>query len=207
MRKLRILVADDHAIVRMGLVALLNMERDFTVVGEAEDGASVVARAKELKPDVAVLDLMMPVQDGIAATREIRAANPAVQVVVLTTSNAGTDLARAREAGAAGLVVKTASNDELLEAIRVVAAGGEYVSEEAARALEARTEIATLTARQREMLDALTRGMTNKEIARAFGISGDCVKMHLSNVFAKIGASNRGEAIAIALRERLVRGA
>lgn len=204
MRKIRILVADDHAIVRMGLVALLNMESDFTVVGEAEDGAEAVGLVAGLKPDVVVMDLMMPLKDGVVATREIRAADPSVQVVVLTTSNSGAELARAKEAGATGLVVKTASNDELLTAIRMAAAGKTYVSSEAALAIEGRSGVGKLTGRQRDVLVALTQGLTNRDIAKTLGVSDNCVKIHLSGVFAKLGASNRGEAIAIALRERLV---
>lgn len=203
--RIKVLVVDDHAIVRMGLVALLEAEGDITVVGDAEDGAAAIRLATQLKPDVVVLDLMMPVMDGVTATRELRVKAPGSKVLVLTTSTVSDDLAHAMEAGASGIVPKSAANASLLAAIRAVAAGEQAVAPEIRELISQDPPVPELTARQREILDSVTRGLRNTDIARELGIAEDSVKEHLSAVFHKIGACNRAEAIAIALRKHLLK--
>ena len=205
MKKIRIAIADDHSVVRMGLVALLKYEKDMTVVGEASDGQEAVRLAQAEQPDVVIMDLMMPVLDGVAATARIRKECPNVRVLVLTTFGSSADVSRALAAGASGALMKDASNDELLEAIRTVAAGSEAVSPDIRSALPRSSDEPLLTRRQKEVLEYATRGLTNADIARIFGISADAVKQHLSAVFAKLGAANRAEAIAIVLRRQLLK--
>lgn len=203
--KIRVLVVDDHAIVRMGLVALLEAEDDIAVVGDAEDGADALRKAIRLSPDIVILDLMMPVMDGVTATRELQTKAPNSKVLILTTSTVSDDLARAMEAGAAGIVPKSSPNASLLAAIRAVAAGQTSVAPEIRELISQDPPAPELTARQREILNYITRGLRNSDIARELGIAQDSVKEHLSAIFHKIGAVNRAEAIAIALRKHLLK--
>ena len=203
MDKIRVLIADDHAIVRIGLVALLETDGDIEVVGEADDGAEAVRKALKLKPDVVVMDLMMPVLDGIAATRELQEKLPSAKVLALTTSSVSDDLQRALDAGAAGVVTKSSVGTRLLSAIKSVAVGKKTVAPEVSRLLSSDPPAQPLTPRQAEVLGFLVRGLTNADIARQLGISVERVKDHLNAIFAKIGAANRVEAVAIALRKHL----
>ena len=205
MSAIRVLIADDHAIVRMGLSALLDAEDDIEVVGEADDGKAAVRTVLKLQPDVVVLDLMMPVMDGIAATREIKTTLPSVKVLILTTSTVSDDLAHAIDAGADGAITKSTANAKLLSAIRTVAAGRKFISPEVARLIATDPPAPSLTDRQRDILDGLTRGLTNAEIANQLGIALDSVKEHINVVFSKLGAANRTEAVAIALRKQLLK--
>ena len=203
--KIKVLVVDDHAIVRMGLVALLEAEDDIDVVGDAEDGADAVRKAIKLNPDIVILDLMMPVMDGVTATRELRTQVPKAKVLILTTSTVSDDLAHAMEAGAAGIVPKSSANASLLEAIRAVAAGQKSIAPEIQELISQDPPVPELTARQREILSYITRGLRNSDIARELGIAQDSVKEHLNAIFHKLGAVNRAEAIAIALRKHLLK--
>lgn len=205
MSTIKVLIADDHAIVRMGLSALLDAEDDIEVVGEADDGKAAVRAVLKLQPDVVVLDLMMPVMDGIAATREIKSALPSAKVLILTTSTVSDDLAHAIDAGADGAITKSTANAKLLSAIRTVAAGRKFISPEVARLIATDPPAPTLTDRQRDILDGLTRGLTNAEIANLLGITLDSVKEHINVVFAKLGAANRAEATMIAARKHLLK--
>ena len=205
MSAIKVLIADDHAIVRMGLSALLDAEDDIEVVGEADDGKAAVKAVLKLQPDVVVLDLMMPVLDGIAATREIKLKLPAVKVLILTTSTVSDDLAHAIDAGADGAITKSTANAKLLSAIRTVAAGRKFISPEVAQLIATDPPAPSLTDRQRDILDGLTRGLTNAEIANLLGITLDSVKEHINVVFSKLGAANRAEAVAIALRKQLLK--
>lgn len=204
-RKTRILLADDHAVVRAGLAAILGFEEDFVVVGEAADGLQAVRQTLALKPDVVIMDLLMPVLNGAEATARIAAAAPQSRVLILTSYGTSEDLGRALAAGACGAVLKTVSNEALAAAIRAVAAGRPVVAPEIARMIADEPPTAELTDRQREILASATRGLTNEEIARQFGITASCVKQHLSSVFAKLGVANRAEAIAYALRKQLLK--
>jgi len=205
MEKIRVLVADDHAIVRMGLVALLATEQDIEIVGEAEDGREAVKKAVTAKPDVVIMDIMMPILDGIAATAEIIKRAPGVKVLVLTTSSSSDDYSRALAAGAHGIVVKRAANMELLSALRSVASEKKVISPEARRLMQEDPPIPKLTDRQLGIIHSMMRGLTNREIATQFNITPNCVKAHIKRVCSKIGAANRTEAVAIAMRKHLLK--
>lgn len=205
MKKIRVLVADDHAIVRMGLIALLAIDGDIEVVGEAEDGAEAVRLAESTKPDVVVMDIMMPVMDGIAATAEIVKRVPGAKVLVLTTSNSSDDYSRALAAGARGIVVKRAANMELLSSIRKVADEKTVMSPEARLLMQEDPPAPKFTDRQLGIIHSMMRGLTNHEIATQFNITPDCVKAHIKRVCNKIGAANRTEAVVIAIRKHLLK--
>ena len=202
-RKLKILIVDDHAIVREGLVAIMNFQKDFMVVGEAEDGAVAVQKAQELKPDVVLLDLMMPVMGGAEATAEIRRVCPQAHILLLTSFGSSAEIARAFENGAAGAITKTLSKEELIAAIHDVVAGRRVVSQEIEQTLEEFRGAPPLTQRQMEILESLTRGLTNDDIATQFGISKAGVKFHLLTIFRKLGVANRTEAVGLAMRKSL----
>ena len=201
----RILIADDHAVVRMGLASLLGTQDGLEVVGDAEDGEAAVAKALELKPDVIIMDLMMPKKDGAEATAEIHAALPDTKILILTTFGTSDGIANALNAGATGALMKNAPNAQLVEAIRTVANGGRAVSEEVERLMEEDPPVKALTPRQMEILESLTRGLTNQDIAKELGIREDRVKDHVNAIFARLGAANRTEAVAIALRKYLLK--
>ncbi|MBR3221774.1 MAG: response regulator transcription factor [Kiritimatiellae bacterium] len=205
MTKHRIVVADDHAIVRTGLVSLLETEPDIDVVGEACNGETAISMALRLKPDVVIMDLMMPDVDGIAATERILAAEPTIKVLMLTTSTVSDDLARALDTGVSGVITKNAEYAKLVEAIRDVAAGKIAVSSEVRRLIDEDPPAPKLTARQSDVLHSLTRGLSNQEIAKQFGIGRESVKEHIDSLYAKIGAANRTEAVAIAFRKHLLK--
>lgn len=202
--KTTLLIADDHAIVRDGLTAMFRARREFDVVAEAEDGRAAVARAAESRPDVAVLDLMMPFMDGADATREILAASPETKVLILTTYGSSARLAKAFENGAAGAITKTSTGGALFSAVRDVHAGKRVLSDEIKATLRNDAETPQLTPRQREMLSALVDGLSNKEIAARSGISLASVKFHVKELFRRLGVSSRAEAIATALRRHIV---
>ena len=205
MKKIRVLVADDHAIVRMGLIALLAIDGDIEVVGEAEDGKEAVKLAESTKPDVVIMDIMMPVMDGIDATAEIVKRVPGAKVLVLTPSNSSDDYSRALAAGARGIVVKRAANMELLSSIRKVADEKTVMSPETRRLMQEDPPAPKFTDRQLGIIHSMMRGLTNHEIATQFNITPDCVKAHIKRVCNKIGAANRTEAVAIALRKHLLK--
>lgn len=201
----RILIADDHAIVRMGLASLLGTQDGFEVVGDAEDGEMAVKKALKLKPDVVIMDLMMPKKDGAEATAEIHAALPETKILILTTFGTSDGIANALNSGASGALMKNSPNDQLVKALRTVAAGGRAISDEIERLMEEDPPAKALTPRQMEILEGMTRGLTNQDIARELGIREDRVKGHVNTIFAKLGAANRTEAVAIALRKHLLR--
>ena len=205
MDKIRVLIADDHAIVRTGLSMLLEAQGGFDVVGEAENGTDAVRLALRLKPDVVVMDLMMPEMDGIAATREIKAKAADAKVLILTTSTVSDDLSRALDAGADGAIMKSAANAELVAAIRDIAAGKRTVSPEISRLISQDPPLPELTPRQKDILASMVRGLTNKDIARELGIRSDGVNQHIMAILEKLGAANRTEAVAIALRKQLLK--
>ena len=203
--KIRILIADDHKMVRDGLAALLGTKRDLEVIGAVGNGQEAVEKALALKPNVVIMDLMMPIMDGIEATREIRKAAPTVQILVLTTFGTSDGIAHAIEAGALGAMMKSADHEELAEAIRKVAGGEQAISEEVALQMKIDPPVPNLTPRQMEILDSMVRGLNNLDIAKQLGIRRDGVKEHVNAILTKIGASNRTEAVAIALRKHLLK--
>ena len=203
--KIRILIADDHKMVRDGLAALLGTKRDLEVIGAVGNGQEAVEKALALKPNVVIMDLMMPIMDGVEATREIRKAAPTVQILVLTTFGTSDGIAYAIEAGALGAMMKSADHEELAEAIRKVAGGEQAISEEVALQMKIDPPVPNLTPRQMEILDSMVRGLNNRDIAKQLGIRRDGVKEHVNAILTKIGASNRTEAVAIALRKHLLK--
>ena len=202
---IRVLIADDHKIVRAGLAALLGTEKDIEVVGFAENGRDAVAQTTKLQPDVVIMDLMMPIMDGAEATAEIHRTLPQVRILILTTFGTSDGIAHALSAGATGAFMKNADNADLAAAIRRVHRGEQAISPEISRQLELDPPIPDLTPRQKDILDSMIRGLSNPDIAKQLGIRRDGVKEHINAILQKIGASNRTEAVAIALRKHLLK--
>jgi len=204
----RVLVVDDHQVVRLGLRTLMSVVDDLEWVGEAGNGQEALALVGELLPDVVLMDLKMPVMDGPTAIAQIRSDYPSVGVVALTSLEDESMAARALEAGAIGYLFKDASEDELVGAIRLAAKGQGVVAPEAMRALVAQRTAAQyevqLTEREEEVLRLVGRGFTNPQIADALGISVSTVSFHVHNVLDKLGAKTRTEAVSIAAREGLI---
>lgn len=203
--KIRILIADDHSVMRIGLTALLESTDKFKIVGEATDGDQAIEKTLALNPDVIVMDLMMPSKDGADATAKILQRQPRAKVVILTTFDHSDLISRALNSGAAGALLKSASNDELIDAIIAVAAGEHRISPEISRILAEDPPARTMTDRQLAILQSITRGLTNQDIAKQFGIGEDSVKEHISVILSKLGAANRTEAAAIAVRKHLLK--
>ena len=208
---IRILIADDHPIVREGLGAVLETQPDFEIAGEASTGAQAVERAAALRPDVMLLDLELPELDGVAALRAIRAANPAAKVIIFTAFDTDERILAAVQAGAQGYLLKGAPRDELFQAIRVVHGGGSLLQPVvAARLLRqvssppAPALAEPLTDRELDVLRLLARGRQNKEIANELWISERTVKFHVSAILSKLGVGNRTEAVGKAAQVGLV---
>jgi len=205
---IRILVADDHPVVRAGLATLLAGGGDFEVVGEASDGEEAVALAAALRPDVVLMDLRMPRADGVAATRRIRAEQGAPRVLVLTTYDTDADIVRAVEAGATGYLLKDAPREELFRAIRATAEGKPLLAPSVATKLMARVRAPAedaLSDREVEVLRHVARGASNKEIAGQLWISEATVKTHLIHIFGKLGVADRTAAVTAALNRGILR--
>ena len=205
MRKTTVMIVDDHSVVRMGLTAIINLEKDFTVCGEAENGNEAAKAAAALKPDVIIMDLVMPDMDGADTTKAILEVSPDSHVLILTTFGSAADISRAFEAGATGAVTKNLSNDDLMKAIRATRDGIRYASQEIEQSLNEDNGDIRLSPRQREVLDSITRGLSNENIATMLGISKSRVKQHLNELYEKLGAANRAEAVSIALRKHLLK--
>ena len=203
--KTTVLLVDDHALMRMGLKALIDAQPDLKVVGEAEDGEAAVRAAAELRPDVVVMDLAMPGMDGVDATRRILADRPEARIVILTAFADSADVGRAIACGARGAQMKGGPAEDLLAAVRAVRDGGTAVDPAIARMLAETPKPIELTERQKEILSAVARGFTTPDIARLLGISQSAIKQHLAHVCEKLGASNRSEAAAIAIRRQIVK--
>ncbi len=203
MSKIRILIADDHSIVRSGLSAVLNLDAGMEVVGEAANGQRAVRLAAELKPDVIIMDLMMPVLNGAEATVEILKANPQAHILILTTYGSAAEIAHVLDAGALGILLKSASNTEIKAAIRHVAVGKRHIDPEV-EALRTETQAPRLSTRDKEFLTSVARGLTNQDIARQFALSPSGVKKNLSIIFEKLGVATRAEAVATAIRQKLL---
>lgn len=204
-RKIKVLIADDHMIVRAGLAALLGTEKDMEVVGQAKSGVEAVKETQRLIPDVVIMDLMMPKKNGVEATEGILASVPNAKIIILTTFGTSDGIAHALDVGAKGAILKNADNSMLAKAIRKVAAGGEYISPEIRQQLASDPPIPELTPRQLDILSSMVRGLTDRDIARQFGIRQDGVNDHVRAILAKIGAANRTEAVAIALHKHLLK--
>lgn len=202
---IRILIVDDHPVVRDGLAAMLATQPDFDIVGEAGTGAEALAEAARLRPDVVLMDLEMPVLDGVEAIRRMRAADSGVQVVVLTAFDTDERIVSAVEAGAQGYLLKGAPREQIFEAIRVVSAGGALIPPVVASKLLRQVREAAhpdaLTPREQEVLCLVAEGFPNAAIGARLFISNRTVKFHVSSVLSKLGATNRTEAVRLA-RER-----
>ena len=205
MNKIKVLLADDHTIVRIGLSALLATQPDIDVVGEADNGDAAVKAALKLRPDIVIMDLMMPKKDGVAATAELHEKLPEAKVIVLTSYVASDGIAHALEAGAHGAIIKTADDNALIAAIRKVAGGGRFVSPNIKKMLKESPPVPELTDRQREIISSMARGLSNVDIATQFGISPTVAREHITTILQKLGAATRTEAVAIALRKQLVK--
>ncbi|MBR3221382.1 MAG: response regulator transcription factor [Kiritimatiellae bacterium] len=201
--KLKILIVDDHAIVRDGLAAILKFQKDMTVVGEADDGQAAIKKAQELQPDIILMDLMMPNMNGTDATSAIKRILPNVQILILTSYGTSADLSRAFRNGATGAITKSLPKEELLSAIRNVASGTRVVSPEIEQTLKEEASTPSLTPQQFKILHSLTRGLSNNDIAREFGLSKAGVKFHLLTIFRKLNVANRTEAVGLASRKHM----
>jgi DNA-binding NarL/FixJ family response regulator len=214
---IRVLVVDDQALVRAGFVKLLEPEPDLRVVGEAGDGSEAVEAAARTRPDVILMDIRMPRLDGIEATRRIRAGSRAARVLVLTTYDLDEYVFDALKAGASGFLLKDAPADQLVAGIRVIAAGDALLAPQVTKRLieefatrptpppDGPAELAELTAREREILTLMARGLTNGEIASELVLGESTVKTHVGNIFLKLGLRDRIQAVVLAYETGLVR--
>ena len=204
-KKIKILIVDDHAIVRMGLTSTLETHPDLSVVGEADDGKSALKKAEELSPNVVLMDLMMPGMDGAEATAELHRRFPDMKILILTTYGSANGIASALNAGASGAVMKNIECSELADAIRAVSAGQTVISPEIGKSLKSSPPVEELTERQKQILAAMIDGRTDADIANILKLSANSVRDHVTVIFAKLGAANRAEAVAIALRKHLLK--
>jgi DNA-binding NarL/FixJ family response regulator len=218
---IRVLLVDDHAMVRRGMRDFLELHDDIEVVGEAADGSEAVERAEELRPDIVVMDLMMPNLDGIEATARIKAAHPELEVIALTSFIEEARVVAAIEAGASGFLLKDAEADELAAAIRAAAAGEVHLDPAVAGIVARRMRdggragggtdpmdgIASLTVRERDVLARVARGLPNRQIAADLGITERTARTHVSNILAKLGLASRTQAALLAVQHGLDREA
>lgn len=208
-QQIGVMIVDDHTMVRNGLKVFLSLYPDISVVAEAADGAQAIERCRERAPDVILMDIAMPNIDGPTATARIRTAFPHVQVIALTSFVDESRMAQAIQAGAIGYLLKDVEADELVAAIRGAYRGRATFDAAAVRALRQRTPEASarsydLTRREREVLALLVAGRTNSQIAAQLGISYGTTRLHVSNIFAKLGVENRTEAAMLAVQQRLL---
>jgi DNA-binding NarL/FixJ family response regulator len=200
-----VLVVDDHALLRTGVANIINQEPDLRVIAEASNGQEAIDAFERYRPDVTLLDLRMPVMEGVEAVRQIRERDPLAKVIVLTTYDTDEDISRALKAGAKAYVLKDISADLLIECIHDVLAGKTYLAPQAAAKLAEGVTRVQLTPRELSTLRLLADGRSNKEIANELEISERTVKTHLGHLFAKLGVTSRTEAVKIAMRRGLVR--
>jgi NarL family two-component system response regulator LiaR len=209
LKPIRVMLVDDHTMVRRGLAAFLKVFNDLQLVGEAESGEDAIQLCAEVMPDVILMDMVLPLMDGAATTRIIRQQFPQVQVIVLTSFKEGKLINNALEAGAIGYLIKDVSADELAKAIRAAYSGRATLSPEAAQTL---VETANqppvpgldLTEREREVLALMIEGLNNTQIAGSLTVSPSTIKSHVSNILSKLGVASRTEAVTLALRSRIV---
>lgn len=203
--KIRILIADDHFVVRSGLAAVVESQDDLIIVGEAANGLEAVIKFRELQPDIVLMDLQMPEIDGISAIRSIKTDFPNARIIVLTTYDGDEDIFRALQAGALAYLLKDGGRDELLNAIRTVFEGRKYVPSEVAKTLAERPFGNDLTPRELEILQGIFDGYANKEIGYKLNISEGTVKNHVVSILSKLEANDRTQAVLIAIKRGLIR--
>ncbi len=201
---IRILVADDHTVVREGLAAILEQEEDLSVVGEASNGREALDRFGEIRPDITLMDLRMPEMDGVEAITAIRGTSPTARIIILTTYDGDEDIYRGLQAGAQGYLLKDAERQELLTAIRSVHRGRTHISPDVAMKMALRVSRRDLTTREQEVLNLLAAGKSNHEIATALFIGEATVKTHVNNILVKLEVNDRTQAVTTALRRGLI---
>ena len=204
---IKILITDDHPVVREGLAGMLAGQPDFEVIGLAGDGETAVNLYTSLQPDVVLMDLQLPILDGVSAIQAIREANSDAKILVLTTYDSDADIVRAIEAGATGYLLKDTPRDELFRAIRAVAAGNSVLAPTVATRVMSRMRTPTeekLSAREIEVLEWVAKGASNKEIGKSLSISVATVKTHLIHIFGKLGVDDRTAAVTTALEQRII---
>ena len=202
---IRVLAVDDHPLIRAGLVSFLATEPGVDVVAEAGNGEEALEKYRELRPDIVLMDLSMPVMDGLAATRAILDEFPEARVIVLTTYGGDEDIHRALDAGAMGYLVKDMVADEVLHILRTVHAGRRGIPQPIAAKLAEHTPRIPLTPRETEVLSLVANGLSNAEVARCIGRTEGTIKVHLKNILQKLGANDRTEAVTTALRRGFIR--
>ena len=200
----RIMCVDDHPLVRKGVAAIINGEPDMELVGEASSGAEAVSKYAELKPDILLMDLRMPQMDGVEATRKIREMDPNAKIIALTSYDGDQDIYRAIEAGIRGYILKEMVHTKVVDAIRTVHSGKRLIPAEVAERLSEYFPQVALTPREVEVLSYVAKGMANKEIAHQLGTAAGTIKMHVQNILAKLGASDRTHAVTIAIERGIL---
>ncbi len=208
-KPIRVMLVDDHAVVRSGLSAFLLAFDDLELVGEAGSGEEAISKCEQIKPDVVLMDMVMPGMDGVATTQAVRDKHPNIQVIVLTSFGEKENVQAAMKAGAIGYLLKDASAEELVVAIRNAAVGQPTLAPDAARALiQATTEPAKpgsdLTDRELEVLACMVEGLNNSDIADRLMVSHSTIKFHVSSVLSKLGVASRTEAVALAVKNKLI---
>ena len=203
-RPIRVLCVDDHRLMREGVARIVGVHADMEVVGGASNGEQAVTQFVEQRPDVTLMDLQLPVVNGIEAIRRIRQIDPSARIVVLTMYEGDENIHRAFDAGAMGYVLKDAIPDDLIHVIREVHAGRRVIGPDIQRALAQRATQRTLTVREQQVLELLSKGMRNKEIASALGITADTTGAHVKSIYAKFGVHDRTAALAEAIRRGLI---
>jgi DNA-binding NarL/FixJ family response regulator len=204
MAKLRVMLVDDHYLVRMGLTSVINLEADMTVCAEASTGEQAISLFRSQRPDVLLMDLRLPGMSGVEATQMIRGEFPDARVIVLSTYVSDEDIYAALQAGAMAYLVKSVSRDELTQAIRKAAAGRRHITPELAARLADRMSRANLSSRELDVLRLLVGGKRNREIASSLDITEGTVKLHVSSILGKLGATDRTEAVTVALQRGIV---
>lgn len=201
---IRIFCVDDHPVIRDGVAAIIATQPDMLMVGEVGDGAQAVETFRQLRPDVTLMDLQMPVLDGVQATQAIRKEYPAARIIILTTYAGDVQAVRALRAGAVGYLLKTSLRKELLDTIRAVHAGRRHVPADIAKEIAIHTADEAMTDREIAVLQLVAAGKANKEIARAMSVSEDTVKAHLKSIFVKLDVSDRTQAVTHAVRRGII---
>jgi two-component system, NarL family, response regulator len=201
---IRILVAEDHLVARVGVGAIVNMQPDMKVVGEASNGQQAVEMYRKIRPDVVLLDMRMPIMSGVDAARAIKTEFPEARMVALTTYGGDEDIRRALSAGIQAYLTKDVLHDELLKAIRAVHAGQKYLPAAVAAALTAQMPRPDLSAREVQVLELIVRGLANKQIAYSLNIAEHTVKNHVKNILSKLGVQDRTQAATAAIQRGIV---